>query len=324
MGKSKHSDPSAGFTLVELVLALTLGALVMLAVATLMTQTLRSRAYASEKNALAENAHFAMQRMVRAVSRTRLLLVPTVDRPSSGSLSENIREETVPRTGLATAALAVTLDATVDRDGNNKPDADNDGDGRIDEDWPDDNNNDSGMGVKDIDDDGDGSNINLYPPDDDEDSPLLPKKDEDPINLRDDDGDGLVDEDAGVDMNGDGFSGIKGVDDDGDGSMDEGAAADDDEDGATNEDWQDTVIFRLSGSTLVERTPVPWDTDGNATVNGRDYVENTVANHVTRFRVERVAGSSLRSPLIDLTLELTGPGGETVSLNTRVRAGAAQ
>jgi hypothetical protein len=46
----------------------------------------------------------------------------------------------------------------------------------------------------------------------------------------DTDHDGLIDEDPGEDLTGDGAAGILGIDDDGDGQIDEGPAGDDDED----------------------------------------------------------------------------------------------
>jgi len=322
---------SAGFTYIELMLALTLGALVMLGIAGLVQQTLQGRAYAKEKQTLAQEAQFAMQRMARAVGKTRRLMVPTPDRPAT-TWREHVREQSVPasppETGslYATAVLAITLDASVDRNGDGKADADNDGDGRIDEDWPADSTNDNKGGIIGIDDNGGGAaDTTNNTPDDDEDGIIIiaPSTNEDPIDGKDNDSDGGVDEDPSADMNGDGFPGVKGVDDDGDGATDEGALTDDDEDGKSDEDWLDPVVFFLAGNTLMERTSVPWDTDGNTVVDGRDYVENPIASNVTRFRVEQVANSGYSTPLVDLTLELTGASGEKISLNTRVRVGGA-
>ena len=44
-------------------------------------------------------------------------------------------------------------------------------------------------------------------------------------------------------------------------------------------------------------------------------------DNVTRFRVERPTPAGSGEQLVDLTLELTGPGGEVVALNARVRVG---
>ena len=125
-------------------------------------------------------------------------------------------------------------------------------------------------------------------------------------------------------MNADGCPGLCLVDDDLDGSIDEGSASDDDEDGGEFEDWLDPVVFHLVGNTLVERTPVPWDTTGNAAVDGRDFVQSTIATNVTHFRVERFPALGNGPVLLELTLALTnGSTQETFSLSTRVRVGAA-
>ncbi|MBT8143292.1 MAG: hypothetical protein KJO55_01245, partial [Gammaproteobacteria bacterium] len=85
--------------------------------------------------------------------------------------------------------------------------------------------------------------------------------------------------------------------------------------------------FYLQSGSLVERMPVPWDTDGisvpDGPVDGRDYIESVIAENVTRFRVERLDNGSVID-IIDLTLELTSPlTGDTVSLRSQVRVGGA-
>ena len=99
--------------------------------------------------------------------------------------------------------------------------------------------------------------------------------------------------------------------------------ADDDEDGSVDEDWLDAVVFYLQGDSLIERHPVPWDETENGFVSGRDFVETVIAEGVTRFRVERPVPTSFNDQLVDLTLELTSPTGEIVSLSARVRTGSA-
>ena len=172
--------------------------------------------------------------------------------------------------------------------------------GGLDEDYPGDIVFDQAPGIYLIDDGGNGSvdegSSNLE--DDDE---RLNAKNEDPINGIDDDGDGLLDEDPSADMNGDGGPGIIGVDDDADGQIDEGNSADDDEDGSSDEDWLDAVVFFLQGGSLIERHPVPWDEDNGGIVSGRDFIESTIAEDVSRFRVERVADSG-SSEIVDITL----------------------
>jgi len=239
--------------------------------------------------------------------------VPKADNPGTAH-DESVREPGV---------LAVTLDPAIDRDADGTADADNDGDGRVDEDPDKDNSNDGAHGVVGIDDDGDGATDEGGPdgagkfPDNDEDGSFG----EDPANGIDDDGDGSVDEDLPGDMNGDGAPGIAAVDDDGDTAVDEGPPPDDDEDGAVDEDWLDPVVFRLSGGNLVERVPVPFDEDASGTVTGLDFVERTVAANVSRFRVVRLPAGGGKPPLVQITLDVDAPDGETISLTRTVRAG---
>ena len=268
-----------------------------------------------------------MDRMVRAIRDTNQLLLPMPDKPDT-DWRENVREETVPASPpegsstKATAVLALTLSAAVDLDADGFPDADNDRDGRIDEDLPPDIANDFDPGIHLIDDGGDGSVDEGFLADWDDDE-RLNNSNEDPINGIDDDGDGVIDEDPGADNNGDGAPGQAGVDDDGDGQVDEGNSADDDEDGTVDEDWLDVVVFYLQGDTLVERHPVPWDETANGFVSGRDFLISEIADNVTRFRVERPVASTSAEQLVELTLELTGLDGTVVSLSALVRVGGA-
>lgn len=319
----------AGYSLVELLLALVLAVILLAALGGVVGQVTQTHDQVTDRHALNRQARFAMEQMVRTVSQSRLLLLPMADIPAT-TLNENIREQTNPPSTppdgsvLATAVLAVVLPATFDLDGNDIPDADNDGDGLIDEDLPADITNDGKPGIWDIDDDGNGvKDFNLSPVADDDESGDLAEN-EDAINGLDDDGDGNVDEDPDADNNGDGCPGACGVDDDGDGVLDEGAVADDDEDGSSDEDWYDPVVFYLAGDALVQRTPVPWDEDGSGTVTGQDVIVETIADNVTRFQVERLPRVAGGEQLVELVLELTAPvSGETVSLNTRVRVGGA-
>ena len=320
-----------GFTYVELMITLAIASLIIVGLSGVVNQALQSQDAVSETNKLTRDARFAMQRMLRTVANTRRLLIPLRDKPAS-NWPENIREQTVPPsppTGdstFATAVLAVTLPAYVDLDNDGYPDADDDKDGLIDEDLPNDNNHDFYPGIMLIDDDGDGwvdENPSFWW-DDDEVNGVY---NEDPLNGIDDDGDNNVDEDTASDQNGDGCPGICGVDDDADGSIDEGSVDDDDEDGFTFDDPYDPVVYYLNSGNLVERMPAPWDTDGisvpDGPVDGRDFIESVIAENVTRFRVERLDNGSVVE-IIDLTLELTSPlTGETVSLQAQVRVGGA-
>jgi type II secretory pathway pseudopilin PulG len=323
------AQKSRGFTYVEILLALAIAALLMAGLGGVVGQALQIRDDAHERNELSSQAGFAMQRMARAISHTRRLLLPLNDNPNT-NWPEHIREQTIPQSApvgdstKATAVLALTLSVDVDLDANGIPDADNDGDGLIDEDLPADNNFDGAPGIALIDDNGDGSIDdssagNPFVDNDEDDA-----SGDETINGMDDDGDGSVDEDITPDMNGDGQRGVAGVDDNGDGVIDQGDAKDDDEDGRLDEDWYDALVFHLEGDTLKERMPVPWDTNGDSLVTGSDFVVSAIAEHVTRFRVERVQQSTLRWQLIDLTLELTSPiSGEVISLRTQVRLGGA-
>lgn len=321
------TNTSAGYTLIELLAAIIIAGILIAGLGGVIGQALDTYDVVREKNDLTREARYAMEQMVRAVSQTRRLLLPLADKTTT-TLVENIREQTIPvstppaGSTYATAVLAVTLPATSDLDGNGVADADNDGDGRLDEDLPADVANDGKPGIRGIDDDGNGiTDFFLSPAADDDESGDFAQN-EDPINANDDDGDGIIDEDPGADNNGDGCPGICAVDDDADGGLDEGAAADDDEDGGSDEDWYDPVVFYLAGGTLMQRTPVPWDEDGSGAVTGADFVEEPIAANVTRFRVERIPQGADRALTVDLTLALTGPRtGETVSLNTRVRVG---
>ena len=280
----------------------------------------------SEKEALTRDGRFALEQMVRTVARSRLLLLPFHDKPST-NWPENVRDQTEPPSApigdssFAWAVLAVTVPADQDLDGNGIPDADDDRDGLIDEDLYNDAANDTAPGIYLIDDDGDGliDESNSWWWDDDETNAVI---DEDPLDGIDNDGDLNVDEDPGGDSNGDGCSGVCGVDEDGDGLVDEDDPEDDDEDGRVNEDGYNPVVFYFYQGSLWQRTPVPWDETGAGGITGRDFVAHVIADNVTRFRVERLPAAHGDPQLVDLTLELTGPTTqERVTLQTRVRLG---
>jgi len=317
-----------GVTLLELLIAVALGALIVAGMSAVMRELRQTQAAIQERNNLTEDGRFAMQRMVRALSHSRRLLLPLADKPST-NWREQVREQTVPPSPPegdstnATAVLAVTVPEYIDLDADGIPDADNDGDGRIDEDTPGDSTWDLAPGIALIDDDGDGSvDEGSFADDDDDEAQSV--KDEDPINGVDDDGDNNIDEDFGADMNGDGCPGICGVDDDGDGLIDEGSASDDDEDGKIDEDFYGTVVFYLDSGVIKERVPVPWDISGGGLISGLDYIVSDIAANVTRLRFERLLPAAGGPQLVDITLELTGPDtGETVNLHTQIRLGGA-
>jgi prepilin-type N-terminal cleavage/methylation domain-containing protein len=312
-----------GYTLVELLAALALGALVLAGLAGVVRTGAAGEVERTQRAALAASAQFALERMSAAVRDASAILLPLSDNPGTAG-DEAVREQSSParvsRT-WETAVLALPLSYEADRNGNGVPDADNDGDGRFDEDHHTDSTNDAMTGIAGIDDDNDGlvDEILLYVGDDDEDGALVG---EDPLDGVDDDGDGTIDDDVPADMNDDGQPGIAGIDDDGDGVADEGNYTDDDEDGKFSEDGIDPVVFRLVGSTLTERVPVPWDENNDGSVTAADWVELPLAEGVTYFRVERV--ETERATLVDVTLTLTGAGGATLTVRTQQRVGGGR
>lgn len=315
---------SAGFTLIELIVSIAIASLLLVGLQQILGTSLLAANSVTERTDLAREARFAMARMVDAVRGADKLLLPLPDNPKT-NWDEHIRIETIPASApqgsstRASAVLAVTISRTQDLDLDGTFDADNDGDGIFDEDPSDDVTNDNVSGIIGIDDDGDGNIDEDVNNDDDEDGVA----DEDGWNGIDDDGDGLSDEDPTADMTGDSLSGIGGFDDDGDGVIDEGDKNDDDEDGVVDEDWIDPVVFYLNDEILIERRAVPWDKDFGSKTNGTDFVESGIADNVSLLRIERVP-TGIGQQLVDITLELTGDDGENLSLNTRIRLGAAQ
>jgi prepilin-type N-terminal cleavage/methylation domain-containing protein len=313
--RSKHQD---GFTIVELLIALVIAAMLLTAMTGLIDSVFETRDDTAVRSTATRDARFAMQRMVTAVLGTERLMLPLADNPNT-NWRESVREETVPASlpegdsTLATAVLAVTLDPTLDNDSDGFADADNDKDGRVDEDLGGNFTWDGRAGIRDIDDDGDGAVDEGFASDRDDDEDGV--ADEDWIDGIDNDGDGAVDEDVPSDNNNDGQPGISGFDDDGDGSTDEGLNTDNDEHEPSGDDWLDPVVFYLDGTTLMERQPnlTSWW--------GGDFSEYPIADNVTLFRVERIPDDGRRSVLVDITLEVTLPDLDTVSLNARVRVG---
>ena len=329
MVRTAHHQPSKGFTYIELMIALAMASAIILGLSGVIGQTLHSSSTIHAKNTITRDAHFTMAQMITAVQKTHYLILPLNDNPDT-NWPENIREQTKPASApigdsiYATAVLAVTLARDIDLDKDGTPDADNDGDGRFDEDLGVDNNNDGFAGIYLIDDNGDGTADNSIDANPNRDNDEDNNATEETRNNLDDDGDGNIDEDLSSDENRDGQDGIAGVDDDGDGSVDEGNLSDDDEDGSVDEDYYDVVVFYLSGNQLIKRTPVPWDTNSDTSITGADFIESPIADNVTHFRVERPVTLAGSPQLIDITLQLTSPDtGEVISLNTQVRVGGA-
>ena len=293
----------SGLTLIEVLVALAIAVVLIGGLAGVVGRALDTWVVARREHALTREARFAVDRMQSALGSSSRLLVPRADDVGT-AWSESVRD-----------VLVVTLDPRLDTDGDGVVDADNDRDGRVDEDWGADSNDDGAPGVAGIDDDGDSVVDEGAPGDDDEDGTA----NEDPLNGGDDDGDGSVGEDPPADMNADGQPGEAGADDDGDTFIDEGLPGDDDEDGSSDEDWIDTVAYFLAGTTLVERIPDP---DPSA---GGDFSESPIAESVSLFRVERLPpAADARATLVEIRLELSAPGGASVSLTSRARVGGAR
>lgn len=312
--RAVHRLPQPGFTYIELLISLLLGSLLMVGISSALSTGFSGSEPVRGKNELNRQARFAMQRMQQAVSQSPWLLVPFADRMATVGWKENERD-----------VLAVTLPHNIDSDGDGVADADNDGDGLFDEDLPADTSNDGASGLIGIDDDGNGSVDEGNAANDDEYHIgfALFDTNEDAIDGDDNDGDGSVDDDPPADMNRDGCSGRCDVDEDGDGNSNEDNPENDDEDDQDDEDWYDAVVFYLSGSDLIERTPVPWDEDLSGSVDGRDFVEQTIAENVTLFAVVREPMTGERTQLVSLSLQLTASDGQNVQLTTQVRVGGA-
>lgn len=304
-----------GYSLVEMTLALLISAILILGMDGILNTALQANRYGQDQNETLQQARFAMQQMLAAVSKTQRLMIPLGENPAT-AWSESVRD-----------VLAVTLDPTMDRDKDGWADANNDKDyldvnnngardigepERIDEDIGNDNNFDGAHGIKGIDDNGDGmiDNSSSANPDDDNDEDGVPT--EDRINNIDEDNDGAIDEDIHLDMNKDGAPGVIDMDDDFDGLVDEGKSDDDDEDGLRGEDWFDSVVFFLDGSTLMQRIP------NINPVDGTDYAEYPIAENVTQFRVERILGNDGQTVLVDITLTISPVDIEPVTLKTRI------
>ena len=128
-----------GYTLVEVLATVAIGGALVLGLSGVVGTALDTHHVVAGTAEANRSANEAMARMVSAVSQTRRLLLPLAD-VSATNWPEHIREQTVPASPpvgtsvLATAVLAVSLPATVDLDNDGVPDADNDNDGRLDED----------------------------------------------------------------------------------------------------------------------------------------------------------------------------------------------
>lgn len=225
---------TAGLTLVELLVVITIMAVIAVGLSTFLSSVLNVHSDSRRTSALQREGLMIMERLTQGLRRSTMVMIPNAHAP--------VRD-------------LVAFSGTFNDDGDYFF-----GDTlfpRIDEDPHGDMNEDTFNGLAGIDDDGDGiadeTGAGLFNLDEDEDS----QADEDALDGLDNDGDGNVDEDAADDLTDDGSSGVKYMDDNGNGTVDEGHVDDDDEDGLRNDDPFNEVVYRFDAAagTLTESIP---------------------------------------------------------------------
>jgi len=260
---------TSGLTLLELLISISVLAIFASTVAGLFFTGLNAYSNTKDVSDISRQAMYVMERIVNKVRITKFLMIPN---PTNNN----------------TAFLAISGGI------------DNDGDGRIDEDLPNDMNNDGAAGILGIDDDNDGTIDESTSNDDDEMVPV----DSDKYDGIDNDGDLMIDEDVKADMNNDGFSGIAQFDDDDDGIIDNGVNAnDDDEDGTPDEDPIDTLIYSYDAGTKTIKE------------NGK-----TIAQNVEQFSVQYVYDPTVTKigPMVVITLSMKDSQGRQINLYEQV------
>ena len=216
-------------TLIELLLAVTVTALISAAATALVSACLQAYSTQSSDSQLYAEGVFLMDRITNEARVSSTFLLPNSQAPVRTfiAFSRNLNED-------GDYYYGDTLFP------------------KCDEDSAEDLGNDGHSGIFGVDDDGNGFVDDMGIRDDDEDG----LNDEDPVDGRDNDEDGSVDEDPGQDRNGDGAPGVSGLDDDNDGNVDETHWKDDDEDIAEDEDWVNPVLYSWNGSdTLSQEIP---------------------------------------------------------------------
>ncbi len=226
-----------GFTLVELLLAITIMGIIAGATMPLLSTMLNAHASLSARSSLYQEGMLIMERMTNGVRLSTYLLIPN---------NHNQTRDILAFSGL------VNDDSDYYFNDPLFP--------KYDEDLHTDANDDGEPGIAGYDDDGDGETDegSFNSGDDDEDGLI----NEDPIDGIDNDGDGNIDEDVGWDTYNDGLPGIAGIDDDQDGEVDEGSQWDDDEDGSFGEVGHIPVIYTFNNgtNTLTETIPFTGET----------------------------------------------------------------
>ncbi|GAX59224.1 hypothetical protein SCALIN_C01_0155 [Candidatus Scalindua japonica] len=273
-----------GFTLIELVLAITIMGIIAGTTVTLLSANLKAHNIASDRSGLHQEGLLTMERMTNGLRKTTVVAVP-----NGHSYTRDI---------LAFSRLV---------------NSDNDfyfGDPlfpRIDEDLSDDYSW-CGNGILGVDEDDDGQIDEGDWRDEDEDGLY----NEDPLDGLDNDGDGSIDEGTMPDSNNDGKNGIIMIDDDGDGTVDEQQGDnvnDDDEDGATNEEDILFVVYVYNSATNT-LTEIHSDPDSGINSPAPQIVLST---QVTNFQ------AIYKSPgLIEIILQLTGEDGKVIDFDEHV------
>ena len=266
-----------GLTLVELIITVSIMAIIVSAAIPLLSSSLDAHNNGMARSRLYHEGMLAMETMTHRVRCCTFLLIP-----NAHSTTRDI---------LAVSGF-INDDNDYYFDDPLFP--------RIDEDVDVDMTSDGMHGIAGYDDDGDGD-IDKWSSwwgagDDDEDAWDVSGVDEDPLDGKDNDGDGNIDEDCWWDFNADGWPGVQGMDDDGDGQVDEGHQGDDDEDGSLAEVGLIPEIYY-------------WNTGTSELMKYVPYLNDTqpMATHVTDFEVIYEAPERIR-----IKLELTGDDGETV------------
>ena len=287
----------SGLSLIELLLSLSLAAVIMLGVSAVANTSVTAGRYSAGRIALDTELQQALLRMRESVARTRKLMIPSPDNPATAQ-DESLR-----------SVLAVTLDPLLDRDLDGWSDANNDTDfedldgdtaqddgepQRIDEDTGNDMNADGSSGIAGIDDDGDGSIDEDNKKDDDEDG----SNDEDYLNTDTDD-DLAVGEDLGK----------KAVD---------GGDEDDDGDGATDEVWIDVVVFYVDSDRNL-RQHLPAIDAGSGIDSSADMI---LLSRVSELSVQRHYRRGGLRPWVTISLTVVDEEGNSLSRSLQAFEGS--
>ncbi len=277
-----------GFTLVELLISVTIMSVLLVSVSRLVAACLRASELDEGTAAVYQQGSAAMEKMIAGVKSCTQLHIPN---------SHCTTRDVLAFSGVLNEDGDCYFDDVLFP--------------RLDEDPPGDMSGDSAPGLALVDDDGDGLVDETgglawedAVRDDDEDGLY----DEDPADGVDNDGDGNIDEDMPSDANGDAAPGLGHMDDDADGSTDEGGSpADDDEDGSDDEDGMNAVIFSYDSGAraIVEAFPH----DGSSGV---------LCRNVTGFSVVYNPGDAATATYITISLTLEGGSGESLTITEDV------